>query len=78
MKDAFNNYNYYAKIGTFVAAGILLAMFIGNMYLCCSPKRRNRRLRDRFVIIDEDDRDDNYAYDYRQPERNDKYEYREG
>jgi hypothetical protein len=75
IETYFNDYNYYAKIVTFSAGGVLLLMFICNMYICCSPQRKNKRMRDRFMMMEDDevDRDDYRRY---RDDRDDDRDYR--
>lgn len=51
LLDVFNNYSYYGKLGFFIGGGVLFLMFACNMYICCSPERKNKKLRERFMYM---------------------------
>lgn len=50
-----------AKYALFGAGGVMLLMFMCNMYLCCcNEEKKGRRARDRFMIMDDEDTGDRY------------------
>ena len=55
LKKFFEDYSYWGMIGAFAGSGIMLLMFACNLYICCSPERRKRGFRERFMYISEDE-----------------------
>lgn len=46
LLELFNQYNDVAKYGLFGAGGVMLLMFMCNMYLCCcNSEKKGRRAR---------------------------------
>ena len=53
LNETFRDYNYYGKIGFFVGGGILLLMFICNMYMCCcNESSKNKNYKERFMYME--------------------------